>query len=102
MLANAHQQGLDWVRQVSYALFALRQALNRDTGSSPYEVVFVYNVKTPLELLYKQLILWVSGTRNVLELRLLAFGKSLPGKEVLFPWSLQPEIPVNSGQDCGS
>ena len=101
MLANAHQQGLDWVRQVSYALFALRQA-HRDTDSSPYEVVFVYNVKTRLELLYKQLILWVSGTTNVLELCLLAFGMSLPGKEVLFPWSLQPEIPVYSGQDCGS
>jgi len=36
MLAKAHSKGLDWSRQVPFALFALRQVPSRSTGFSPY------------------------------------------------------------------
>lgn len=52
MLTIAHSLGQDWVFQLPFALFALRQALHRDTGLSPFELVFDWRVRTPLELLY--------------------------------------------------
>lgn len=52
-MTKAHQRGLDWAQQIPFALFALRQAPNRDTGMSPFELIFGRNVRTPLELLYQ-------------------------------------------------
>ena len=43
---------MDWAVQVPYTLFALRQSPNRDTGISPYEMVYGFNVRTPLDALY--------------------------------------------------
>ena len=34
-------------------LFALRQNPNRTTGFSPYELLYGYNVRKPLELVYE-------------------------------------------------
>ena len=53
ILGKAHLKGLDWVKQLPYALFALRQAPNRDTHLSPYELVFGRLARTPLDILYR-------------------------------------------------
>lgn len=52
MLTKAHHQGFDWAEQLPFALFALRQSPNRDTGLSPYELVYGANLRTPLDALY--------------------------------------------------
>ena len=53
MLNKAANQGLDWVGQVPFALFALRSAPNRDTGFSPFEMVYGRHVRTPLDILHQ-------------------------------------------------
>ena len=53
MLTKAARQGLDWVGQVPFALFALRSAPNRDTGFSPYDLVFGKHMRTPLDILHQ-------------------------------------------------
>ncbi len=50
MLGKVHGLGLDWVRQLPFVLFALRQAPNRTTGYSPFELVYGHNVRTPLDV----------------------------------------------------
>lgn len=52
MLTKARSQGLDWVLQLPFTMFALRQGPHRDTGLSPYELVFGRQVRMPLELVY--------------------------------------------------
>lgn len=52
MLAKASQQGLDWVRFLPLALFALRQMPHRDSGMSPFDLVYGFNVRGPLDLVY--------------------------------------------------
>ena len=59
MLTKAHSRGLDWSMQLPFALFALRQMPNRDSHLSPYELVFSWAVRTPLELIYED---WVGRT----------------------------------------
>ena len=53
MLTKASRQGLNWVGQVPFALFALRSAPNRDTGFSPYELVYGKYMRTPLDILHQ-------------------------------------------------
>ena len=53
MLTKAAREGHDWVGQVPFALFALRAAPNRDTGFSPFELVYGRRVRTPLDVLYQ-------------------------------------------------
>ena len=53
MLAKAARLGLDWVGQVPFALFALRSAPNRDTGFSPFDLVYGRHVRTPLDILHQ-------------------------------------------------
>ena len=53
MLTKASSQGLDWVGQIPFALFALRAAPNRETRFSPYELVFGRQVRTPLDILHQ-------------------------------------------------
>ena len=50
MLTNASSQGVSWVQQLLFALFALRQMPNREIGFSPYDLVFGCQVRTPLDL----------------------------------------------------
>ncbi len=52
MLRKAHTQGLNWVGQIPFALFALRQMPSRTTGFSPYELVYGRHIRTPLDVLY--------------------------------------------------
>ena len=53
MLTKARSLGLDWVRQIPFALFALRLAPNRDTGLSPFQLVYGRQVRSPLDVLYE-------------------------------------------------
>ena len=53
MLTKAAREGHDWVGQVPFALFALRAAPNRDTGFSPFELVYGRRVRTPLDVLHQ-------------------------------------------------
>ena len=53
MLTKAASQGLDWVGQIPFALFALRAAPNRETLFSPYELVFGRQVGTPLDIIHQ-------------------------------------------------
>ncbi len=52
MLKKAHDSGKDWVSQIPFALFALRQMPCRSTGFSPYELVFGRHMRTPLDIVY--------------------------------------------------
>ncbi len=42
----------DWVGQVSYVLFVLRQMPHSDSGFSPSDLVYGFRVGTPLDTLY--------------------------------------------------
>ena len=42
MLTKAASEGLDWVGQIPFALFALRSAPNRDSLFSPFELIYGY------------------------------------------------------------
>ena len=53
MLTKANSQGLDWVGQVPFALFALRLAPNRDSGFSPFQLVYGRQVRSPLDVLHQ-------------------------------------------------
>ena len=53
MLTKASNQGLDWVGQIPFAMFALRSAPNRDTGFSPFDLVYGRHVRTPLDILHQ-------------------------------------------------
>ena len=53
MLTKATSLGLDWVRQLPFALFALRLAPSRDTGLSPFQLVYGRQVRSPLDVLYE-------------------------------------------------
>ena len=53
ILGKAHVKGLDWVKQLPCALFALRQAPSRVTHLSPYELVFGRLARIPLGILYR-------------------------------------------------
>ena len=53
MLEKATALGFDWVKQLPFVVFALRQAPNRSTGFSPFELVYGHNVRTSLDILYE-------------------------------------------------
>ncbi len=52
MLRKAHSCGKDWVEQLPFALFALRQMPCRSTGFSSYELVWGRAMRTPLDVIY--------------------------------------------------
>ncbi len=47
MLAKASLRGIDWVRFLPLALFALRQMPHRDSGFSPFDLVYGFRVRGP-------------------------------------------------------
>ena len=51
MLKRCLEDKLDWSKQLKYALFACRCAPNRDSGFSPFEIIFGRHIRGPLELL---------------------------------------------------
>ena len=52
MLKKCLEDKLDWAKQLKYALFACRSAPNRDSGLSPFEIIYGRHVRGPLELLH--------------------------------------------------
>ena len=52
MIRKAIVDKLSWPEQVKYALFALRGMPARDTGYSPYEIVYGRKFPSPLSLLF--------------------------------------------------
>ncbi len=42
--------GIDWVGQVNFVLFVLRQMPHADSGYSPFDLVFGFRVRTPTPL----------------------------------------------------
>ena len=52
MLAKASSQEISWVQHLPFALFALRQMRNSETGFSPHNLVFGCQVRSPLDLVY--------------------------------------------------
>ncbi len=52
MMRKAISDKLTWPEQIKYALFALRGMPARDTGYSPYEIVFGRQFPSPLSLLF--------------------------------------------------
>ena len=53
MLTKASSLGLDWVTQLPFAMFAIRAAPNRESGFSPFDLVYGYKVRTPLDILHQ-------------------------------------------------
>ncbi len=83
---------MDWVGQVSYVLFVLRKMPHSDSGFSPFDLVYGFRVRTPLDALYHGSIEvdseklnvceWVSNMAKRLELmRDCAAVKMMKGKE---------------------
>ena len=52
MLTKATLEKQPWTERLPMAMFAARTFPNRDSGFSPYELVFGRNTRTPLDLLY--------------------------------------------------
>ena len=52
MLRKSVEKGGDWVKQLPFALFALRTLPHRDTGISPYELIYGRLARTPLDLIH--------------------------------------------------
>ncbi len=60
-------EGVDWVGQVNFVLYVLRQMPHADSGFSPFNLVFGYRVRTPLDALYHGLYEVDSQKLNVCE-----------------------------------
>ena len=43
---------MEWVCQVLFALYELRQIPHSDSGFSSFDCVFVFRVRTPLDAIY--------------------------------------------------
>ncbi len=56
ILGKGMDQGLDWVGQINFALFVLRQMPHADSGYSPFDLVYGFRVRTPLDALYHGLV----------------------------------------------
>ncbi len=52
ILGKCSASGLDWVGQINYVLFVLRQMPHADSEFSPFDLVYGFRVRTPLEALY--------------------------------------------------
>ncbi len=77
VLGKCIEDKVDWVGQVPLALYVLRQMPHADSGFSPFDVVFGFRVRTPLDALYhgifevegkeRNVCDWVSGLMDRLE-----------------------------------
>ncbi len=55
ILGKCVDEGKDWVEQLSFALFVMRQMPHADSGFSPFDLVYGFRVRTPLDALYSGL-----------------------------------------------
>ncbi len=92
VLGRCVDEKVDWVGQVPLALYVLRQMPHSDSGFSPFDLVFGFRVRTPLDALYhgiyetegkeRNVCEWVAGLMDRLErMRDCAALKMCKGKE---------------------
>ncbi len=55
ILGKCVDEGKDWVEQLSFALFVMRQMPQADSDFSPFDLVYGFRVRTPLDALYSGL-----------------------------------------------
>ncbi len=67
ILGKCIDDGLDWVEQVCFVLFVLRQMPHADSGYSPFDMVYGFRVRTPLDALYHGLYEVEAEKLNVCE-----------------------------------
>ncbi len=67
ILGKCMSEGVDWVGQVAFVLYVLRQMPHADSGFSPFDLVYGYRVRTPLDALYHGLYEVESEKLNVCE-----------------------------------
>ncbi len=67
VLGKCLDEGLDWVEQLNFVMFVLRQMPHRDSGYSPFDLVYGFRVRTPLDALYHGLYETDSKKLNVCE-----------------------------------
>ena len=65
-LLQIKQVGIDWVEQLPFALFAIKQMPCRSTGFSPLELNYGSNVRTRLDLFYEG---WRNEDKGGLDVR---------------------------------
>ena len=92
VLGRCIEDKVDWVGQIPLALYVLRQMPHADSGFSPFDLVFGFRVRTPLDALYhgiyetegkeRNVCEWVAGLMDRLErMRDCAALKMSKGKE---------------------
>ncbi len=52
IVKKAFDDALGWVEQIPFVLFTLRQMPGSETGYSPFDLMYGYRVRTPLNTLY--------------------------------------------------
>ncbi len=52
VLGKCIADGIDWVDQINFVLFVLREMPHKDSGYSPFDLVYGFRVRTPLDALY--------------------------------------------------
>ena len=67
ILGKCIDDGLDWVGQLCFVLFVLRQMPHADSGYSPFDMVYGFRVRTPLDALYHGLYEVEAERLNVCE-----------------------------------
>ncbi len=67
ILGKCIDDGLDWVEQVCFVLFVLRQMPHADSEYSPFDMVYGFRVRTPLDALYHGLYEVEAEKLNVCE-----------------------------------
>ncbi len=67
ILGKCLSEGLDWVDQLNFAMYVLRQMPHADSGYSPFDLVYGFRVRTPLDALYHGLYEVESDKLNVCE-----------------------------------
>ncbi len=92
ILGKCVEEKMDWVGQVNFVLYVLRQMPHADSGFSPFDLVYGFRVRTPLDALYHELFEeegkkwnvceWVGNMADRLEMmRDCAALKMAKGKE---------------------
>ncbi len=67
ILGKCVDEGKDWVEQLSFALFVMRQMFHADSGFSLFDLVYGFRVRTPLDALCSGLFEVDSKELNVCE-----------------------------------
>ncbi len=67
VLGKCIDEGVDWVGQLCFVLFVLRQMPHADSGFSPFDMVYGFRVRTPLDALYHGLYEVEAEKLNVCE-----------------------------------